>query len=152
LGRWVTRQRLAKRSGTLSRRQTERLTDLGFCFDPLDQNWESMFQQLVEFKSRNGHCNVPARYAKDPVLGRWVSKQRASRSSGALSADRTARLNELGLVWDPYTSAWEDMFQQLSAFKANNGHCNVPAKYSANRPLGMWVYTQRTARKSGTLT
>jgi hypothetical protein len=152
LGRWATRQRRAKRSGTLSHGQVERLDVLGFHWVPLDQNWESMFRQLVEFKSHNGHCNVPARYAKDPVLGRWVSKQRASGLSGTLSADRAARLNELGLVWDPYTSAWEDMFRQLSGFRADNGHCNVPAKSSANRPLGMWVSTQRTARKSGTLT
>jgi Helicase associated domain len=42
----------------------------------LQAKWEHMFDRLVDFKEKNGHCLVPNRYSQDPSLGAWVSTQR----------------------------------------------------------------------------
>ena len=35
------------------------------------------------------------------------------------------------------------MFDRLLQFKAENGHCMVPKRYSVEPKLGVWVHTQR---------
>jgi hypothetical protein len=38
---------------------------------------------------------------------------------------------------------WEVMFEALIAYKAKNGNCNVPQRYSENPSLGTWLNNQR---------
>ena len=47
--------------------------------------------------------------------------------------------------------SWEQRFQELQAFKKENGHCNVPAVYPPNPALGTWAHSVRHAKKKGTL-
>jgi hypothetical protein len=42
----------------------------------LHSKWNQMFDRLVAFKDRHGHCLVPNRFHEDPALGAWVSTQR----------------------------------------------------------------------------
>jgi len=44
---------------------------------------------------------------------------------------------------------WERRLKELEAFKKEHGHCNVPANYSANRPLANWVAHVRNRKQSG---
>jgi hypothetical protein len=46
---------------------------------------------------------------------------------------------------------WEQRLADLSAFKAVHGHCNVPANYSEDPSLAVWVFNCRRQRKQGTL-
>jgi hypothetical protein len=43
--------------------------------------WQAMYQQLLEFRSKYGHCLVPNRYRENQALGAWVSTQRRQVSS-----------------------------------------------------------------------
>eukprot|EP00873_Tetraselmis_striata_P046252 jgi/Tetstr1/466516/TSEL_011023.t1 len=43
------------------------------------------------------------------------------------------------------------MYEQLAAFKKQEGHCRVPTVYASNPELGRWVRTQRAAKKKGEL-
>ena len=107
-------------------------------------NWDFMFNQLVEFKKVSGHCNVPRKYLKNPRLGLWVGTQRTQK--GKLPRGRISRLNRIGFEWNLYSSAWEEMFSQLLAFKKENGHCNVPNQVSEYRQLRDWVSNQRSRK------
>ena len=125
-----------------------RLDALGFVWEPREAVWDEMCRQLIKFKAREGHCNVPASY---PSLITWVDSQRQREKSGKLSNERRRKLEGLGFVWDPRATSWQDMYQQLAVFKAENGHCNLPVEYSKNSALGSWVHTQRQARRGGEL-
>ena len=46
-----------------------------------------------------------------------------------MPADRKQRLDTIGFVWDPLESAWKEGFAALTAFKAREGHCRVPARH-----------------------
>eukprot|EP00873_Tetraselmis_striata_P026272 jgi/Tetstr1/446536/TSEL_034061.t1 len=46
---------------------------------------------------------------------------------------------------------WLAMYEQLAAFKKQEGHCRVPNRYATNPKLGRWVMTQRAAKKKGEL-
>ena len=43
-----------------------------------DKQWQDMFDQLLDFKSKNGHTMVPKRYPDNPRLANWVHTQRVS--------------------------------------------------------------------------
>ena len=40
-----------------------------------NEQWESMFERLKDYKTLNGDCLVPKRYTIDPKLGTWVETQ-----------------------------------------------------------------------------
>jgi len=71
-----------------------------------------------------------------------------------LAEDRRSRLDALGFVWDMssvrwdvYTEQWEEAFKLLEAFKAREGHCQVPkGTIEGGINLGSWVRTQRQKR------
>ena len=46
---------------------------------------------------------------------------------------------------------WNDMYELLVQFRADYGHCNVPAQWRKNLQLGRWVAVQRYRRKIGEL-
>ena len=149
LGRWVAEQRSLRRKCHLESTRELLLTELGLVWEPYEEAWKEMFQQLKEYKeAHGGDCNVPNTYKENPPLGKWVAMQRVLRKKCKLDPERERLLAELGFVWDPHAEAWEEMFQQLKEYKeAHGGDCNVPQTYKENPPLGIWVKKQRVLRK-----
>jgi hypothetical protein len=70
---------------------------------------------------------------------------------GTLKPGRVARLNAIGFQTDPLTEKWNQQFSKLEAYHADNGHCNVPRRYTADLALYNWVRRQRASLKNGTL-
>lgn len=93
-----------------------------------DKQWDQMFDRLLEFKAKHGHCLVPKRYPEDMKLGTWVHTQRiqyrklleGSKSQASdrnsdtasqlsdksedevsfrLTDERRKRLSDIGFVW-----------------------------------------------------
>src|SRR5262249_33900208 len=147
-GQWINNQRARKHNLTGERRQ--KLNDVGFVWDPFDEDWEAGFRQLKLYKEREGHCMVPQTYTAENghPLGNWVSVQRLSRQD--LSEARLQRLDELGFVWDAREAGWDEGFAHLKLYKKREGHCRVPVnhKESDGFPLGRWVLKQRQRRET----
>ena len=68
--------------------------------------WEAQLARLAAYKVAHGDCNVPARWAEDLALAKWVFSQRQYKKkldrgepSRGMTAERAARLTALGLVW-----------------------------------------------------
>ena len=82
--------------------------------------WYGLLQAFVK---KHGHCKVPAKHvtADGYRLGSWVDKQR-QRQDG-MSAERKARLDALGFIWDPHEALWEEGFEYLRAYANEYGHC-----------------------------
>ncbi|WP_080132990.1 DEAD/DEAH box helicase [Chlamydia suis] len=106
LGSWVGTQRYAFKKGKLSEDKIERLEEIGFVWDVLEEGWEENFLELKRFQGERGHCKVPQRYPQNPQLASWVSTQRADFKEGKLAEDKIARLEELGFVWRVREEAW----------------------------------------------
>jgi hypothetical protein len=155
LGRWVVRQRQARKGGELSEERARRLEALpGWHWDLYEATWEEGFNRLLAFIEREGHSRVPGSYRDDGHrLGRWVIKQRALRNRGDLSSDRVQRLEALqGWTWDTveaqWAARWEEGYAQLVRFAERQGHTRVPqGHHEANGyALGRWVHKQRQRR------
>ena len=61
--------------------------------DKYDTKWQEMFDELVEYRGKNGDCNVRQRAGK---LGKWVMNQRSRYKEGKLDDDRVQKLERIG--------------------------------------------------------
>jgi hypothetical protein len=97
---WATYQRSHQDRGKLSARRIALLNDIDFVWDPLETNWNEMFDRLVEYKrENNGSTMVPEGYKEDPELANWVNTQRRVKKQKGLSPERSDRLDSIGFVW-----------------------------------------------------
>lgn len=165
LARWVATQRARKAAGLLSVDRISMLDELGFSWrvgtsggrQQVDA-WETMLAALRKFHSENGHANVPQKFVSEPKLGWWVTTQRQRYRKGKLNPSQIAELNALGFKWSPQggighsnREGWETTLRVLESFKAEFGHCRVPAGWQKNPKLANWVAVQRRHKKSGLL-
>jgi superfamily II DNA or RNA helicase len=151
LGIWVVRQRKLRKRGALPQDKVSRLNALNFAWDTKEKSWEQQFAALLHFKKQYGHCDVPSKSASHRALGTWLNNQRQLRRRGALASDRLARLEEVGVNWNPFNLRWDLRFEQLAEFRKRNGHCNVSQSGGSFNELGKWLSQQRIAKRRGTL-
>jgi len=83
-----------------------------------------------------------------------VSSKRKDRRVGRLSQERIDELNTIGFVWDPVEDDYQRGLGYLKAYKAEHGHCRVPALFKTEDgfKLGYWVSNRRRDIPAGRLT
>jgi uncharacterized protein CbrC (UPF0167 family) len=109
LARWAKRQRyqytrkLEQKQSCLSDARQQKLDAVGFAWDLQTMAWQERFDELVKFKQKNGHCNVPSRFRENPALGMWAKTQRQQYNfylsnpfSSRLTPERFELLTNLG--------------------------------------------------------
>ena len=119
LGRWVARQRaqyrrkgdtITESCGMLTAARIKVLDDLGFPWASTSKftpgvTWEKRFGELVEYKARYGHFNVPKKFAENKLLATWVRNQRCfymakkRRKKSPMTAERIEKLEKIGFEW-----------------------------------------------------
>jgi superfamily II DNA or RNA helicase len=151
LGWWVVVQRRRFQDGTLSADQINRLEKIGFEWDPLNSDWESLFKDLESYKSEHGDCRVSSGYHANKPLAAWVNNQRQNYRKGILTAERIAKLEKLGFEWEVTVARWDQYFDALVKYKEEKGDFKVPSIYKPHQELAYWVTVQRRSYKNGTL-
>uniref|UniRef100_A0A7R9WQU9 Helicase-associated domain-containing protein n=1 Tax=Craspedostauros australis TaxID=1486917 RepID=A0A7R9WQU9_9STRA len=114
LSHWVNRQRyqykrkLDSKHSTMTDERQEKLEQLGFVWDSHVESWERRFNDLLEFKKKYGHTNVPVVYKANPQLGVWVKGQRKQYLNDMVKGvhldestrgNRFRRLERIGFRW-----------------------------------------------------
>eukprot|EP00978_Attheya_sp_CCMP212_P032494 scaffold127297_cov69-Attheya_sp.AAC.1 len=115
------------------------------------RQWEQMYEKLLAFKEKYGHCNVPATYEKDQSLAKWVINHQRFERIGQLDEVRFERLDVIGFVWEPGDSRWNELYERLEAFKEKHGHCQISGDSEEDPALANWVRNQRTYWRSDKL-
>jgi hypothetical protein len=153
LGAWICRHRAQKKAGTLVSEKERRLKNIGFIWNALEGNWDTMFRALTQFKQREGHLRVSTQHVEGGLkLGRWISIHRSQRSNGTLCPEEERRLDEIGFIWDAHEGHWDSMFWALTQFKKREGHLRIPTQHVEDgKKLGGWIRMQRAQKKDGTL-
>jgi superfamily II DNA or RNA helicase len=171
LPNWVIHQRRLNKKEALSTERVRRLNQIGFSWNPheflkrlsadsqSEAEWQARFNQLVQFKAKHEHCDVPRYWPENPALGGWLARQRWLKRTGKLDAEKQQMLDQLRGGWSirkfrlaPTRSGnWMAQYQELLRFKQCHGHCNVSFRLLENAGLAGWVSRQRQAKKSGKL-
>jgi len=139
---WVATQRKNKKNEKLLPERKNRLHEIGFVWDALEDAWESKFKELVAYSAEHGNIKVPRNYPNG--LGSWIKGQRKIKNNMPL--ERKARLEGIsGWSWDALSDKWEEGFYHLKEFADREGHTMVPGKYKTadGYRVGQWVSTQR---------
>jgi len=154
LWNWINTQRRLFTTKKLKADRYEKLVGIGFTFVYESNIWNIHFVELVKYRDKNGHCNIPT---KNGSLGSWISNQRVLFRSKKLKAERYEKLVEIGFAFEDVTALefkgkldqkWQGMYQKLLEHKETNGHCfDVPHTL----PLGRWLSQQRHFYRNGKL-
>lgn len=162
LSRWLTKQRLAYTRGQLEAGKQRKLTELGVDWKSRRDQWDGWFDQLVEFKNKNGHL-IPSYFIPETKrLSTWCTSQRKAQKEGRLPKEREERLTALGFQWaenrirgDEY---WDLQYQSMVEFQKEHGHCNVPGGWrdrehpnDKERQLANWCFVQTRTWREGKL-
>mmetsp|Transcript_15395 Transcript_15395/g.38211 ORF Transcript_15395/g.38211 Transcript_15395/m.38211 type:complete len:501 (+) Transcript_15395:350-1852(+) len=128
--------------------------------------WKANFQKLVEYKNKNGHCNVPT---NSSALGRWANRQRVNyrkmkeNNNRTLSDEQIDQLESIGFKWEinkqpstprsmaNYNKQFDTMKEKFLAYKQETGSGWVPSRYTKDQELGTWANRQRWLAKKGEL-
>jgi hypothetical protein len=162
LGQWCSQirgsykkiQNNQKPTRKLSDEQIQRLRDAGFKWSlrKAGSAFNKRFNDRMAFKAKYGHCDV-FHTGDDASLGKWCSQIRGSykkmqnnqKPDRKLSDEQTQILNDAGFKWS-LQKRFDKRFNDLMAFKAMYGHCDVPF-IGENASLGQWCSDLRGSYK-----
>ena len=155
LGNWLKNTRARQRSGALTREQTAELEALGIVWNSVDARWERCYAEATAYYEQHGDLAFPKKYVTESGvrLGPWLENQRIAYLKGELSADKAARLEAIGMLWEGRNDRqWRQAYEAARRYFQKHGDLEVPYDYTApdGLRLGQWVVRQRMAYK-GTL-
>ncbi len=150
-------------SRTITKDLIHLLDFIGFLWIPVNKTFEERIVDLRAFKAKFGHCNVTQSktLANKPylTLAHWTYGIRQSRrmveqgkpiSKYNLSKAQIEVLDEIGFLWEP-VGIFKERIEELRAFKATFGHCNVTRSASAANKqfiyLARWCSEIRRSRR-----
>jgi hypothetical protein len=155
LGVWQRNRRDNYKKRELSLDKIEKLEEIGFTWEILEEQFEKGFQETLLYKESTGNPNAPNIYETDEGfrLGAWQGNQRGNYKKGKLSPDRIERLDKIGFIWDILEEQFEKGFQETLLYKNRTGDSNVPQSYKTDEGyrLGTWQATQRKNYKEDEL-
>lgn len=151
LNLWIKTQRGLFKKRKMSNEKIKMLNDLGFIWDPLETTWRNNYNNLKAYIQENGSCDIPRNCKQNPVLGTWVTSQRANYKKGKLPNEKIELLNNINFDWAPHETIWYKSYNELKMYNELHGCLNIPSNYKGNISLGKWINTQRMTYKNGKL-
>ena len=171
LGVWINNQRTSKKKGTLSRERENLLLQIGMRFDNKKNtmSWEEMYALAKVYYETYDNLEIPSEFktfnGKDYdkngyALGQWIVTQRKNKKKGFLSQDRETLLLQIGMRFNSKNLSWEEWYALAKVYYETYGNLEIPSKFKTFNgkdydengfALGIWIHTQRTSKKNGTL-
>lgn len=159
LGAWLSSLRTWESSGIhpkyLSAERKKQLESIGMIWSKLDYYWEQNFSEALRYYRKNGDLIVPSNFVTDNgvCLGSWIFRQRKLHSGSCkgtpLTAEQTARLNSIGMVWEP-EDPWLMSFNLVKGYYKEHGNINISQSTVVNGVwLSKWIAEQKKRLKSG---
>ncbi len=155
LKNWVILQRKKFNNHTLDAQKIERLNAIGMVWD-LDECWENMYLLAREYYRQNGNLDIPATYVTESgeKLGRWYRRCVNESRKGVLTAERKARLLQIGFEEESVkVRTWMKYYAEAEKYAKLHGDLNIHADYETESglKLGTWISGQRYSYGLGRL-
>ncbi|MFI6449647.1 Helicase associated domain protein [Kitasatospora sp. NPDC050543] len=118
--------------------------------EPEREEFRRGLEELLAYREKFGDVKVPYAYraASGHRIGAWVADQRRYKAAGVLDAERIALLDELGMVWSAFDTAFTDNLTAVASYAAEHGHACPPADAVwGGRPVGVIMKNLRTAQR-----
>jgi len=129
----------------------------------MKKSFDERIEDLQEFKTKFGHCNVPRIYDSDPSLASWCHCLRISfrqinegnkKPMKKLTSNQITLLQDLGFEWTRLQNprekseqkSFEQRIEELKVFKTQNGNLRVTERKDKN--LAHFCNHMRTAHRN----
>lgn len=158
LGAWIWTQRSVYRTPgqtSLTEEQIEKLERIGMVWQGMHElSWERAYEEARKYYEKNGDLNAGVEYRTESgfALGVWLNNQRQKTGEKPhgrkLSREKMRRLEEIGMVWEVRSQAWEAHCAEAKAYYEAHGNLDIPGDYRTEDGflLGMWLIYQRKTR------
>ncbi len=147
IGTWCVAQRVHFNKGLLSDQEIKKLQKLNFDFDPDKTLFETDFQELLKFKEKYGHVDVPTMGNR---LGMRVNRYRTYYRQEKLSREKIELLTSIGFQFIlKEIISWDDRFEELKEYYETYKTKQVMS--SINSALYSWEKRHRTDNIKGKL-
>ncbi len=155
LGHWIYQLRQQRYQERQPKERIAQLSQLGFIWDPRENNWQIALSELRKFQITNGHTLVPRDFIQEEFrLGAWTSKQRDAYLKGKLPKERVQVLEALGFAWNALDVRWQKGLLAFQTYRhqhpldVNPTTTHIQDGYR----LGQWLGVCRLRRRQGRLT
>lgn len=151
---WILRQRKRYRDGEISQDEFEKLSKIDMIWE-IESSWDIYYPEAMLFFEKNGHLDIPATYVTESgaTLGAWYRRMRNEYKDGNLSEEKQKALEDIGIDWTSVKDRiWLKYYELAKEYYEFNGDLAVNLRYSKEgKNLGIWISSQRYAKKKGTL-
>lgn len=149
---WCRTQRKNYKSNILTKEHISKLEEIGFELEYTTQNeiWENNYNSVKEIYLRLQRF-PEAQDLEDEKLRKWITEQRQKLHKNNLAQERIQRLNEIEFVWDADEKRWNDSFEILKGFIAENNRVPSAKDKYCGISVGQWYRKQRFCLDQGTL-
>lgn len=144
LGVWIRNLRYAYQGKYYSKPTPEQIARLNLInmrwTDKYTHQWEKGYKYAESYYKTHGNLNIPDSFVSPEGyrLGSWITNQRESYKKGTLSAERTARLEQIGMFWKgARRHSWDTCYALAKDYYVKNGNLDMPGNYVAD---GIWLY------------
>ncbi|MEG0836210.1 MAG: Helicase associated domain protein, partial [Christensenellaceae bacterium] len=158
LGGWCSFQRKIRKglsAGILTDERIKKLCEIGFSWNPVDEQWENGFAHAKEFEMANGYLDVPINHICEDnfKLGAWIVHQKAALKNGTIGQERYEKLCEIGLEWDHDKFIWKRNYKLCYEYFQKNNNLDIPTDYVSENgvAIGIWlksIKSRKSAAKS----
>ena len=154
LGAWCINQRAIRKAGRLSPDRIEKLEEIHFSWDVLEDNWYQNYERVKKYIAEHG--DFPQLPIKDnseetKQLYQWLRTQRYAYNKGVLSENRIQLLEEINIVWDRNDEIWENNFLLFQKFYQEYGRLPKNSEMIDGYGIGQWYLIQLKEYKRGCL-
>ncbi|MFD7399381.1 Helicase associated domain protein [Streptomyces virginiae] len=106
-------------------------------------DWRRGAEAAYRYWQREGDLEVPYEHVETAgsfPLGRWLSDQRRTYRAGAMTGERAAELEELGIVWDTADAGFETNLGAARAYHQLHGTLAAPRGATIlDIAIGQWL-------------
>lgn len=161
---WRDNQRAYYRKGKHPPERIAKLEAIGFTWRALERYkpnaklealWKTRFAELVLYKEKHGHTEVPASSKENPALGRWVGRQRENFALNRITPGHRELLEGIGFAWKceklNKRMLWDRSLARMADFIRQHGHDGVTQGDKNFPGLAQWREFQREKLRNGTL-
>jgi len=151
IGQWIGVQRKSYKKGWISAERVARLEAIGLLWDPKDADWEWRYACLKHLHDQGDEVNVERNFKIDGKgIGQWLHIQRTMHYRGTLLADRVARLEAIGVVWNVRNATWDQHFALLLQMHEQGKDVNLANSVVVDgKRIGSWAENQREQYRYG---
>ena len=171
LGKWINRQRVKYKNGTLSEDKIKKLEEIGMIFENVnDDTWNMMYELAKKYYKHYGDLKISIKFKtingydideNGYNLGKWINRQRVKYKNGTLSEDKIKKLEEIGMIFENVNDdTWNMMYELAKKYYKHYGDLKISRKFKTingydtdenGYKLGVWISWQRVKYKTGTL-